>query len=162
MIDEIEVIYDKNGKFYDHDDGVRPDSTLEKLGKLRPVFDRHIGNVTAGNSAQITDGAAWVLLASEDMLEKHNMTPMGMPGVVYRMINLPGLKNGVGGAMDRGTTMPVSAWMYYVHVADLDAATAKITAGGGTIVNGPMPIPGERRIVAFMDPGGAAFSLHGK
>jgi len=62
---------------YAHDDGVRPDSTLEKLGKLRPVFDRHIGNVTAGNSAQITDGAAWVLLASEDMLEKHKLTPMG-------------------------------------------------------------------------------------
>jgi acetyl-CoA C-acetyltransferase len=76
-LDEIEPLYDSRGNVYAHDDGVRPDSTLEKLGKLRPVFDRHIGNVTAGNSAQITDGAAWVLLASEDMLEKHNLTPMG-------------------------------------------------------------------------------------
>jgi acetyl-CoA C-acetyltransferase len=76
-LDEIEVLYDNRGKVYEHDDGVRPDSTMEKLAKLRPVFDRRIGNVTAGNSAQITDGAAWVLLASEDMLEKHSLTPMG-------------------------------------------------------------------------------------
>jgi acetyl-CoA C-acetyltransferase len=76
-LDEIEALYDTRGKVYEHDDGVRPDSTLEKLAKLRPVFDREVGNVTAGNSAQITDGAAWVLLASEDMLERHHLTPMG-------------------------------------------------------------------------------------
>ena len=50
---------------------------MEKLAKLRPVFDRRIGNVTAGNSAQVTDGAAWVLLASGDLLEKYGLTPMG-------------------------------------------------------------------------------------
>ena len=76
-LDEIEVLYDSRGKVYDHDDGVRADSTLEKLAKLRPVFDRPVGNVTAGNSAQITDGAAWVVLASEDMLDKYQLTPMG-------------------------------------------------------------------------------------
>jgi acetyl-CoA C-acetyltransferase len=76
-LDEIEPLYDKRGSVYDHDDGVRPDSTLDKLARLRPVFDRKIGNVTAGNSAQITDGAAWVLLASEEMLAHHDLTPMG-------------------------------------------------------------------------------------
>jgi len=76
-LDEIEVMYDQNGKIYDHDDGVRADSTLEKLAKLRPVFDKGIGNVTAGNSAQITDGAAWVILASEDMVSRHNLPVMG-------------------------------------------------------------------------------------
>ncbi len=76
-LDEIEALYDTHGNVYDHDDGVRADSTLEKLGKLRPVFDKPVGNVTAGNSAQITDGAAWVLLASEDMLKQHQLTPMG-------------------------------------------------------------------------------------
>ena len=76
-LDEIEVLYDTRGNVYDHDDGVRPDSSMEKLAKLRPVFDRPIGNVTAGNSAQITDGAAWVLLASEEMLRQHDLTPMG-------------------------------------------------------------------------------------
>ncbi|MGD8619023.1 MAG: acetyl-CoA C-acetyltransferase [Gammaproteobacteria bacterium] len=74
---EIEVMYDQHGRIYDHDDGVRADSTLEKLAKLRPVFDKGIGNVTAGNSAQITDGAAWVILASEDMISRHSLPVMG-------------------------------------------------------------------------------------
>jgi acetyl-CoA C-acetyltransferase len=72
-LDEIETLYDSNGKYYDHDDGVRPDSSIEKLAKLRPVFDRKYGNVTAGNSAQITDGATLVLLASEEAVKKHNL-----------------------------------------------------------------------------------------
>ncbi len=72
-LDEIEVIYDNRGNYYDHDDGLRPDTTLESLAKLRPAFDRKYGKVTAGNSAQITDGAAWLLLASEDAVEKYNL-----------------------------------------------------------------------------------------
>ena len=72
-LDEIEVIYDVNGKFYDHDDGVRADSSIEKLAKLRPVFDRKYGNVTAGNSAQVTDGATLLLLASEEAVQKHQL-----------------------------------------------------------------------------------------
>jgi len=76
-LDEIEVLYDAQGNVYDHDDGVRPDSTMEKLAQLKPVFDRPYGNVTAGNSAQITDGAAWVILASEDMVARHNLPVLG-------------------------------------------------------------------------------------
>jgi acetyl-CoA C-acetyltransferase len=76
-LDEIEVMYDNRGNFYDHDDGVRADSSMEKLAKLRPVFDRPVGKVTAGNSAQITDGAAWVVLASEDMVSRHKLPVMG-------------------------------------------------------------------------------------
>ncbi len=72
-LDEIEVLYDAKGKVYDHDDGVRADSSVEKLAKLRPAFDKKYGNVTAGNSAQITDGASWLLLASEQAIEKHNL-----------------------------------------------------------------------------------------
>lgn len=74
--DEIEPLYDKRGDLHDHDDGVRPDSTAEKLAKLRAVFDKPHGKVTAGNSAQISDGAACLLLASEQALEKHNLTPL--------------------------------------------------------------------------------------
>jgi acetyl-CoA C-acetyltransferase len=76
-LDEIEVLYDSKGKVYDHDDGVRADSSMEKLAGLKPVFDRPVGNVTAGNSAQITDGAAWLLLASEEAVERHNLNVMG-------------------------------------------------------------------------------------
>src|ERR1700752_4742244 len=72
---EVETAFARDGKFYDHDDGVRPDSTPETLAKLRPVFERPWGQVTAGNSSQITDGASWVILASEDAVVKHGLTP---------------------------------------------------------------------------------------
>src|ERR1700739_2916248 len=72
---EIETAFDRAGKFYDHDDGVRPDSTPETLAKLRPVFERPWGQVTAGNSSQITDGASWVILASEDAVAKYGLAP---------------------------------------------------------------------------------------
>src|SRR6266852_6172593 len=63
---EIVTLFDRDGKVYPADDGVREDSTPENLAKLIPVFDRKYGNVTAGNSSQITDGAAWLVLASEE------------------------------------------------------------------------------------------------
>src|SRR5262249_61170208 len=72
---EAETVFAGDGKFYDHDDGVRPDSTPETLAKLRPVFERPWGQVTAGNSSQITDGASWVILASEEAVAKHGLTP---------------------------------------------------------------------------------------
>ncbi len=72
-LDEIEVMYDTRGKYYDHDDGMRRDSSIESLAKLRPAFDRKYGSVTAGNSAQITDGAAWLILASEDAVVKYQL-----------------------------------------------------------------------------------------
>lgn len=75
-LDEIEVLYDAKGNYYDHDDGVRRDSSIEGLAKLRPAFDRKYGSVTAGNSAQITDGASWLLLASESAVKKHQLSPI--------------------------------------------------------------------------------------
>lgn len=74
---EIEPIYDSEGRCYAHDDGVRPDSSVEKLARLRPVFDRKYGHVTAGNSAQITDGAAWLVLASGEAVEKRQLPVLG-------------------------------------------------------------------------------------
>src|SRR5260370_159086 len=72
---EVETAFSRDGKFYDHDDGVRPDSTPEALANLKPVFERPWGQVTAGNSSQITDGASWVILASEDAVTKHRLKP---------------------------------------------------------------------------------------
>ena len=74
---EIVRLLDRNGVVYAEDDGVRDDSTLERLGKLRPVFDKPYGNVTAGNSSQVTDGAAWLLLASEAAVTRFGLTPIG-------------------------------------------------------------------------------------
>jgi acetyl-CoA C-acetyltransferase len=54
---------------------VRPDTTEAKLGELKPAFERPWGKETAGNSSQISDGASWVILASEEALKRHNLTP---------------------------------------------------------------------------------------
>lgn len=73
---EIETLIDGKGHVYAEDDGVRSDSTPEKLAKLKPYFDKVYGNVTPGNSSQITDGAAMLILASEEAVKRHNLTPM--------------------------------------------------------------------------------------
>lgn len=57
------------------DDGAREDTTYEGLAKLKPVFKLN-GSVTAGNSSQMTDGAAACLVVSEDFLKRYNLKPM--------------------------------------------------------------------------------------
>jgi acetyl-CoA C-acetyltransferase len=74
---EIIPVFDADGNLYKDDDGVRKDSTPENLAKLRPFFDRKYGNVTAGNSSQITDGAAWLVLATEEAVQQHKLRPIG-------------------------------------------------------------------------------------
>ena len=74
---ELVPLFDKDGKLYPADDGVREDSTPENLAKLKPFFDRKYGNVTAGNSSQVTDGAAWLVLASERAVAEHKLEPKG-------------------------------------------------------------------------------------
>lgn len=59
------------------DNGVRPNETMEMLARLRPVFDKKYGTVTAGNSSQVTDGGAAVLVASEKKAEKLGLKPLG-------------------------------------------------------------------------------------
>jgi acetyl-CoA acetyltransferase family protein len=59
------------------DNGVRENQTMEALAKLKPVFDRRYGTVTAGNSSQITDGGAAVVVASEEFVTKHGLKPIG-------------------------------------------------------------------------------------
>jgi acetyl-CoA acyltransferase len=58
------------------DNGVRPDSTIEALAALKPVFDRKYGTVTAGNSSPLTDGASAVLLMSEERAKALGYTPL--------------------------------------------------------------------------------------
>jgi acetyl-CoA acyltransferase len=59
------------------DNGIRDDTSIEQLAALKPVFDRKYGTVTAGNSSPLTDGAAAVLLMSEDRARALGYTPMG-------------------------------------------------------------------------------------
>jgi len=74
---EVETIYDTRGNCYKEDDGLRRDSSVENLGKLKPVFDKPFGKVTAGNSSQVTDGAAWLVLANAETVEKYQLPVLG-------------------------------------------------------------------------------------
>ena len=73
---EVEPAFDRDGHAHDHDDGVRPDSSMDSLAKLKPAFEKPYGKVTPGNSSQITDGASWVILASEQAVEQHKLGPI--------------------------------------------------------------------------------------
>jgi acetyl-CoA C-acetyltransferase len=70
---EVADVFGNNGDFYVTDDGVRKDASMEKLIKLKPFFDKKFGSVTAGNSSQISDGAALLLLASKEAVEKYHL-----------------------------------------------------------------------------------------
>ena len=59
------------------DNGIRSDTSLEKLAKLRPVFDRKHGSVTAGNSSPLTDGASAVVLMNEELARAQGIEPVG-------------------------------------------------------------------------------------
>ena len=64
-------------KAQQQDDGPRPGQTLEALGKLKPYFDRHAGTVTVGNACPVTDGAAAVIMMSEENAKSQGLEPMG-------------------------------------------------------------------------------------
>ncbi|MFO0748259.1 MAG: VOC family protein [Myxococcota bacterium] len=81
-----------------------------------------------------------------------------MPGgAVYQMFGEPG-QPALGGMMQAQPGMPV-AWLHYASVADIDAALAAATAGGGKVLYGPMAIPGGGHAGLCLDPWGAAFGL---
>lgn len=70
---EVKTIFSYKGEFYNKDDGVRADSSMEKLASLKPFFDKKFGSVTAGNSSQVSDGAALLLLANKETIQKYNL-----------------------------------------------------------------------------------------
>ena len=80
---EVEEVFLEEGKrkvskiIVDTDEGPRKDTTLQALAKLKPVFADG-GSVTAGNSSQTSDGAAFVLVMSGDMVKKLNLTPIAV------------------------------------------------------------------------------------
>ncbi len=72
------LVYDsKAGKIMEDDDGIRFGQSMDALGKLRPFFDRKNGTVTAGNSSQVSDAAAAVVLMSESKAKSMGLEPLG-------------------------------------------------------------------------------------
>ena len=74
---EVQPVFSREGEVYDHDDGVRPDTDEAQLAQLKAAFEKPHGQVTPGNSSQVTDGACWTLLASEQAAEKLGVEPLG-------------------------------------------------------------------------------------
>lgn len=72
----VEVKSRKGSSAFDQDDHLRPETTLEGLAKLKPAFAKD-GFVTAGNASGIVDGAAALVIAGEDYVQKRGLKPMG-------------------------------------------------------------------------------------
>jgi acetyl-CoA acetyltransferase family protein len=72
----VEVTSRKSTGVFNEDDHLRPETTLEGLGKLRPAFAKD-GFVTAGNASGIVDGAAALIICGEDFVKRRNAKPMG-------------------------------------------------------------------------------------
>lgn len=82
---------------------------------------------------------------------------MGEDGI-YRMYGFGQWP--LGGIYRKRPEMPVPAWLYYIKVPDVKATVETVKQAGGTILNGPMEVPGGDLIAQCMDPQGAAFAIH--
>jgi uncharacterized protein len=67
----------------------------------------------------------------------------------------------IGGMMNKPETVPAPVWQFYINVADIDAAAAHITEGGGKVLMGPHQVPGGSWIVQGQDPQGGSFAVVG-
>jgi predicted enzyme related to lactoylglutathione lyase len=104
--------------------------------------------------------AAWAFYEALFGWEKraeHDMGPMG----IYMLFGIGGQE--AGGMFTRpAETAGPPAWLHYIRVDSADAAAARVTANGGTVINGPMDVPGGDRIAQCLDPMGAMFAVHSK
>lgn len=103
-----------------------------------------------------TAWAFYSALLGWEVRSEMEMGPMG----TYRMYGPSGCDAVLGGMMTKPPQAPVASWLYYVNVVDLDGALERVKSGGGSIINGPMEVPGGDRVAVCMDPQGAAFALH--
>jgi acetyl-CoA acetyltransferase family protein len=88
----------EEGYVFEHDEANRPDTTIEGLAKLPPVFDPEDGSVTAGNASQFADGASATVVASADYADDHGLEPLGW----FRGIQFAGVdpdEMGIGPAL---------------------------------------------------------------
>jgi 3-oxoadipyl-CoA thiolase len=147
------------------DEHPRPDTTLEKLATLRPAF-RKDGTVTAGNSSGINDGAAAVVIASEEKARELGIEPLGTflgsaaAGVDPRVMGIGPIpavqkvlaRTGVGvGALDLVELNEAFASQSLVVMRELGLDPEKVNVNGGAIALGhPLGMSGARLVVSLL------------
>ena len=157
--------YTSNSKIVSQDEGPREDTSLEVLAKLRTVFAQD-GSVTAGNSSQMSDGAAAVLVASEEAVEKYNLTPkaefMGfsVAGVPAEIMGIgpikavPKVLKSVGLSLDDIGWIELNeafAAQSLAVISELGLDTQKVNPLGGAIALGhPLGATGSIRIATLV------------
>ena len=149
------------------DDGIRPATTAENLAKLKPVFDKENGSTTAGNSSQLTDGAAAVLLMSREEAMKRNI-PILAVFRSYAVEGVPPKIMGVGpvfaipSALKKASLSTEDIDVYeineafasqaYYSIKALNLDPAKVNPNGGAIALGhPLGCSGARMVVTLLN-----------
>jgi predicted enzyme related to lactoylglutathione lyase len=101
--------------------------------------------------------AAWAFYSAMFGWTKGEAIDMGPMGV-YQLFVGPG-SHAIGGMMKRPPEVPAACWLYYVNVEAIDAAMARVLAGGGRVLMGPQQVPGGSWIAQCTDPQGAMFAM---
>jgi acetyl-CoA C-acetyltransferase len=150
----------------EHDEGVRPETTVDTLARLRPAFDPD-GTVTAGNASQLSDGASAIVLMSRAQAERRGITPLG-EFVSYGMVAGPdsaSLLHQPSGAIDaalRRAELAVGdvdlfeineafAAVGLASMADLGVSAEIVNVNGGAIALGhPIGMSGNRLVLTLL------------
>eukprot|EP00581_Thalassiosira_minuscula_P010731 CAMPEP_0183726480 /NCGR_PEP_ID=MMETSP0737-20130205/23346_1 /TAXON_ID=385413 /ORGANISM="Thalassiosira miniscula, Strain CCMP1093" /LENGTH=400 /DNA_ID=CAMNT_0025957839 /DNA_START=121 /DNA_END=1319 /DNA_ORIENTATION=- len=149
------------------DDGIRPSTTADKLAKLKPVFDKKNGSTTAGNSSQLTDGAAAVLLMSREEAAKRKLPILGV-WKSFAVEGVPPKIMGVGpvyaipSALKKASLSTEDIDVYEINEAFASQAhysietlrldPSKVNPNGGAIALGhPLGCTGARMIVTLLN-----------
>ena len=156
----IEIKTRKGTKVVDTDEHPRPDATMESLAKLPAVFDRKEGVVTAANASGINDGAGSVIIASEEAVKEHNLTPLcrlvsyGVVGCDPSIMGIgpvPAIQQALARAnltmadVDRMEINEAFASQFLACAKELDLDMDKANIHGGAIAIGhPLGASGSR------------------
>jgi acetyl-CoA C-acetyltransferase len=150
----------------EHDEGVRPETTVDTLGALRPAFDPD-GTVTAGNASQLSDGASAVVLMSPKEAERRGVTPLG-EFVSYGMVAGPDSASllhqpsgAVRAALDRAGLAIGDLNLFEINeafaavglasIADLGISADVVNVNGGAIALGhPIGMSGNRLALTLL------------
>lgn len=131
---------------------------VSSSGSTVPTGPPQVGEVSWHELATTDPAAAFVFydeLFGWQKADEHDMGPMGM----YRMFGYG--EYPVGAMFGKPPEMPgPPSWLLYVRVPDLNRAVESVKEHGGSVLNGPMEVPGGDWIAQCLDPQGAAFALH--